>query len=121
MADADALVTSNEDNFWRNFMPAGTAASDAMAVDQSGQQNAEGGTDTSQAANATVSDDGRGGKWAKDNQKGRAQQGNKDDKWESDAGHGRETEMVVGESMGRARTTSTSGRVASGRRMRLRP
>ena len=52
-------------------MPAGTATSDAMAVDQSGQRSTEGGADASQTANATVSDDGRGGKWAKDNQKGK--------------------------------------------------
>ena len=91
MTEADALVATNEDNFWRSFMPAGTAASDAMAVDQSGQRCADGGADASQAANAAASDDGRGGKWAKDNQKGkgRTQQGTKDDKWESDAGHGR--------------------------------
>ena len=43
-------------------MPAGTAASDAMAVDQSGQRSADGGADASQSTNAAENEDGRGGK-----------------------------------------------------------
>ena len=35
MTDAEPLVTSMEDEFWKSFMPAGAATTEAMAVDQS--------------------------------------------------------------------------------------
>ena len=55
-----------------------------MAVDQSAGRKPDETQDTRD-------DDGRGGKWAKDNQKGkgRTQQPEKSDKWKSEDGHGR--------------------------------
>ena len=65
-------------------MPAGTAQNAAMAVDQSAGRKPDETQDSRQ-------DDGRGGKWAKDNQKGkgRTQYAEKPDKWKSEDGHGR--------------------------------
>ena len=91
MTEPDALVSSSEDNFWRSFMPAGTAAPEAMSVDQSGQatgaQKAEGG----QVPTEDDKGDSRGGKWVKDNQKGkgRTQQGGPSEKWATSGGQGR--------------------------------
>ena len=84
MAEADQLVTSMEDEFWKSFMPAGTASSAEMAVDQSAGRKPD-------ETQGPKDDDGRGGKWAKDNRKGkgRTQQSEKADRWRSDDGHGR--------------------------------
>ena len=44
MTEAEPLVSTTEDDFWKSFMPAGTAVQEAMAVDQSGQPAARGST-----------------------------------------------------------------------------
>ena len=84
MTDAEPLVTSMEDEFWKSFMPAGAATTEAMAVDQAAGRKPEESQDQKD-------DDGRGGKWAKDNQKskGRTQYTEKSDEWAHDDGHGR--------------------------------
>ena len=62
-----------------------------MPVDQTGQPAAPRKADDSQSADASAGDDERGGKWAKDNQKGkgRTQYGDKKDQWSLEGGNGR--------------------------------
>ena len=84
MTAAEPLVAAMEDEFWKSFMPAGATPTEEMAVDQSAGRKPE-------EASGHKEDDGRGGKWAKDNQKGkgRTQYADKTDKWASEDGQGR--------------------------------